>query len=473
MKRVPIFGKGTAGKSFVVTRQRRLNCYVELREDGDKTEVTVYGTPGMLLDRTVQGVNQPIRSMLGTQSALYVICAEKFCSVNQNGTTSFTASLSSTRGPASMAFSPTQVVIDDGIAGYLFNGSSLSIIGASFPNGARTVTFVSGFFVAEQPGSQKFWVSKLLDGSTWGGLSFASASQYSDNIVAVDNSIGNLVVFCDQHTEFWQNVGTTPQPFAPVISAVNEVGLAAIYSRAHVEQSIIFLGQTREGGVQVFRVIGYQMKAISSPDIDSIMNSFSVKADATALSYEVDSHKFYQITFTSADRSFLYDCYSDVWSEVQTGISQKVGSRHMANLSTYSRGKTYLSDVDTLNIYSMDVGTFTDNGSIVPREITTRHASSDFNEFTVDEVYLDMETGIGIQSGQGSDPQIMIQVSRDNGRTFETERWIKFGKIGNYFMRAVARRWGSARDFVFKFRMTDPVKFVVTGGSISVRERKQ
>jgi hypothetical protein len=45
--------------------------------------------------------------------------------------------------------------------------------------------------------------------------------------------------------------------------------------------------------------------------------------------------------------------------------------------------------------------------------------------------------------------------------------------LGNYHTRVVARRFGSSRDFVFRFRMTDPVKFVITSGAVSVRQAQQ
>ena len=34
------------------------------------------------------------------------------------------------------------------------------------------------------------------------------------------------------------------------------------------------------------------------------------------------------------------------------------------------------------------------------------------------------------------------------------------------------RRFGSARDYVFRIRMTDPVKFVITDGAIKLNERQ-
>ncbi len=64
----------------------------------------------------------------------------------------------------------------------------------------------------------------------------------------------------------------------------------------------------------------------------------------------------------------------------------------------------------------------------------------------------------------------MLQVSKDQGRTFGTERWAQMGMVGQYKdHRAVWRRLGSGRDFVFKFTVTDPVKFAVVGGAALLR----
>lgn len=475
MKVIPLFGSGIAGKSYVVTRQRRLNCYYEVRQDGDKTKVAVYGTPGLVASfMATTPLSLPIRGILGTQSALYLIAYNQFQSVTSNGTAVATGMLGTTSGLTSSAFSPTQVVTVDGANGYLFvpSTSTFSTIGAAFPNGARTVTFVSGFFVAEQPGTQQFWVSNVNNGAIWDPLAFAATSSYSDNILAVDNLSGNLIIFSQLHMEFWQNVGSAPEPFAPILSAANEFGLAALFSRAHVNQSIIFLAQTREGQVQVVQLTGYNAQVISNPDLEYILNQFTTVSDAVALAYEVDTHKFYQITFPVANRSFIYDTSTTLWSEAQTGPSV-IPSRHWGNLSTYYAGKTLITDYATNQVYTISPNQFTDNGQVIIREIITRHILSNFNRIRISQVYIDMETGVGLQNGQGSNPQIMLQYSKDNGRTWSAERWVTSGLVGQYLTRVLWRRFGSTRDATWKIRMSDPVKFVITEGAIKLAERAQ
>src|SRR5262249_5880468 len=257
-----------------------------------------------------------------------------------------------------------------------------------------------------------------------------------------------------------------------ILSAANEFGLAAIFSRAHVNQTIIFLAQTREGQVQFVQVNGYSVGVISNPDLEYIINQFSVVSDAIGLSYEVDTHKFYQVTFPTANRSFLFDTSTGLWSDVQTGPSV-IPTRHWGNLSAYYAGRTLISDYATNQIYTMSVNQFTDNGQIIIREVITRHILSNFNRVRISLVYLDMETGVGLQTGQGSNPQIMLQYSKDNGRTWSAERWVSSGLVGQYLTRVLWRRFGSTRDATFRIRMSDPVKFVITEGAIKIAERAQ
>lgn len=507
MKIIPLFGSSTKGKSSTITAQRRVNCYYENRPDGDKSKIVILGTPGTIVYANFGA--GPSRGIIGTTvtgstlTGLFSVSGSQVWGSTSapnvtpgNATYQFTVpgTLSSTTGLVSMAYQPNQIVITDGQNGYLLTivstGMSVAQISPWQATGAKTVTFVSGFFVAEQPGTQKFWVSNFGDGSTWGSLAFASASAYSDNILAVDNLLGNLIIFSQYHTEFWQDIGTVPQPFAPLLAAVNEYGLAAIWSRAHVDQSLIFLAQTKTGAVQAVEISGYNANPISDADMDTIWNDFTTVSDATALSYEIGQHKFYQLTFPTMNRSFLYDCATRVWSEVQTGVSE-IPVRHTANLSTVWQGQTFLADYATSAIYTQSDKQYTDieppalpgvytYGTPIVREVISRHVLSNFNRIRISFIYFDMEVGqylapgVGSNVGntQGGPAMVVFQYSWDNGRHWSKERWISLGMQGEYKQRVVIRRMRSARDFVFKLRMTDPVKWVITEAAIKMSERQ-
>lgn len=472
MKIVPIFGGGTYYKSATVTRQRRLNCYYENRPDQDKSKIAIYGTPGLQLIATVSTpLNKPLRAFLGTQTAIYAVAYNKFMQLSTTGAILYSYTLTTYVGLVSMVNSSTQGVLVDGGNGYVLSAGTMSPISMFPATGARTVTFCSGFFVAEQPGTQKFWVSNAFDGTTWNALAFASASSDSDNILAVDQLNGILLIYMQQGMEFWSNQGLSPQPFAPLISAANQLGLAAIFSRVHVNQTIIFLAQTQEGAVQFAQVVGYNVNIISDADIDELINSFTVTSDCIGLTYQVGQHKMAQFTFVTANRTLLYDTSTGLWSEAQTGTSE-IPARHVANLSAYYNGYTYLSDYATNKVYKMSETQYTDNGVSILRELITRHVLSQFNRVRISLLYLDMETGVGLQTGQGNNPQVMLQISKDNGRKWSAERWRSLGAVGQYRNRVLWRRFGTSRDYVFRIRMTDPVKFVITEGAIKIAERQ-
>lgn len=477
LTKVPFFGEGINAKSAVVTRQRRLNCYYEFRKDGDKTQAVLYGTPGMLLKFNVTSPNnKSFRGIMGSPLGLFAVAGNTFYSLSATGSVlaSF-ASLTTNNGTVSMSFNPTQVIVVDGTAGWIYTpGAGTFVqIASNFPNGSNTVTFLNSFFICELPRTGEYFVSNSGDGTTWNALALTTASQYPDNIIAVDALQGMLVTFSQNHQEFYQNIGASPEPFQYIANSANEYGLAAIYSRAHVDNSIMFLTNTKEGGYQIAVTSGYSTMIVSNPDIDNIIQSLSVVSDAVALVYQVDSHKFYQLTFPNASRTIVYDVTTNIWFEAQTGISASYAQRHIGQYSTTYLNVALVTDYSNGNVYTVSPSTYTDNGMVIPREVTTRHATLDFNKFRVSQVYLDMETGVGINSGQGSSPQLMLNVSKDNGRTFGLERWAPIGAMGKYLTRVRFRRVAHGRDVVCKFRMTDPVKFVVTGGAAVIGSRRK
>lgn len=470
MRVVPLFGDGIHGRSAAVTRQRRLNCYFDLRKDGDKTRVAVYGTPGLTEAFTLSDV---ARGLLGTDTGLYAVCGNEFQSLDMTGSVIGSGTLDTASGYVAMDSSASQVVVVDGASGYVWDGSTLTQIDSSggFPFGAHTVAFVGGFFVAEQPGTQQFWVSDVFDGATWDTLAFGSASLYSDTLVAVDALQGNLITFSARHLEFFQNVGASPNPFAGILSAAQEYGLAAIWSRAHVGNSICFVAANPQGGAQVCRLQGYQLTVISTPDLDWIINQMDDYTDAVGSAFMSEGHPIYQVTFPTADRTFIFDTLSGIWSDRQTGTTSALATRHVSNLSAVYSGTAYFSSSTDGKVYTQSPTVYTDDGETIVREIVTRHQTQDFNVFGVDEIYLDMQTGVG--NDDITEPKVTIEVSHDGGNVWLTPREFSLGEEGRYETRVIGRQWGACRDLVVRVRMTDPAPFVITEGAMKIRYRDQ
>lgn len=79
------------------------------------------------------------------------------------------------------------------------------------------------------------------------------------------------------------------------------------------------------------------------------------------------------------------------------------------------------------------------------------------------------EPGVGLDSGQGSDPLMIIRISRDGGRTWGAEIEVRMGAGGEYGLRWVTKPLGSYRDGALWVRITDPVFAALIGAEHYIR----
>ena len=143
--------------------------------------------------------------------------------------------------------------------------------------------------------------------------------------------------------------------------------------------------------------------------------------------------------------------------------SYRVGS------STAAWNRIIMQDAITGKIYEPSLDAFNEDGETIAIEITlpTLEASRARVTMYTFEVYC--ETGVGLNSGQGSDPQIMMMYSDDGGRTWSNELWRSLGLIGQYKTRAIWRRLGQFRQRQIKLTISDPVRKLVMGYYTDVR----
>ena len=470
MKTIELLSGSTKSLTPFVSGQRRLNVYFQVLPSQEKGhKVIIRGTPGYDLFVTLG--DQPIKGFLVLDQILYAVAGSTLYSITQSGTITNLGTLSTSTDYVAMAANGNQIIIVTGANGYIYDVSAntLTVITSSgFPQNTTSVCFMNGFFIAPKPGTGEFYISDVYDGTTWDPLQFATAETIPDELIAVSAYHGILVLFGQNHLEFWQDTGGSPFPFSQLTGTAQDFGLAAQESIISFNNTIAFLGQNQEGHAQVLTLNGYAATRVSDDDIEHILNGFDTIEDAVSLTYMIDGHPMYQITFPSENRSFLYDALTNIWSEVQSGVG--LTGRHNGNLGVNFNNKTLISDVSTGNIYTISGNVYTENGNLIKREVDTVHIEQQGNRFSIDELWLDFQLGAGLSSGQGSNPLIMLEVSKDNGNTFLNQRTTSIGMLGQYSgPRAIFRRFGQSRDFVFRISMTDPVPFVLVRGSAVLR----
>lgn len=454
LKNVPLFGVGNKGKSSNVSAQKRVNLYVEIQQDPEANGLTLYPTPG--LSTFVNFGANPNRGVYPKDSLLYVVNGATLWEVSADGTQTSRGTLSTSGGRVDMADNGAQLLIVDGTTtAYIFTFATAVLSTVTLPKAAETCTFMDGYFVAQFANSGQFGWSKLYDGTSWNALDFATAEADPDNLVRVMADSGVLVLFGKSTNEPWGDSGALDQPFQRIGASAIEWGLAARWSLCKFDGALMFLRRNRLGAVQVCKQLGTQSVPVSNAEMDYVFSTYAAVENATAFAYMVSGHPFYQINFPTPGESWLYDGKSDSWSRVQYGAN----GRHRGEIQANFLNKPFVTDYENGKVYLLDQNAYTDDGQYIVREFTSRHnKSGDF--VSIPQLWLEMEAGVGLVSGQGSDPKVVLQISRDGGHSWGAELPASLGKIGQYTARALWNRLGRARDWLFRFRVTDPVKTV-------------
>ena len=472
---IKLFGLGQQSKSSNITAMHRLNVYYDTQIDSDKASVVAYGTPGTVLFSTVS--SQPSRGMHWVESnnALYVVQRGDLWSIAADGTATLKRSLTTANptdinGRVSMANNGVQLCIVTGTYGYIYNTVTnvLTDITASLPaGGADTVTFLDSYFIVNRANTGQFYLSAQYDGLTWNALDFATAESNPDNLQAVIADKGYLALLGTSSIELWVNSGAQAFPFERVNGAPSPSGLMARWSLSRCGDFLTGLFKNKHGALFIGQLQGYNVVQVSTPDIDYIINQYASPSDAVGFGYTLNGRIYYQITLQSEGKSWLYDVMSNAWSQLKSWNMP----RHFGDLCCAFNTKLVVSNYADGSLSYFSQQAYTDNGLPIEREISSGHLfTTGRNKVRVSRLRLDMEGGVGDTSTVGNNPKVMLTISRDGGHTYGQELWTTIGEIGHYHRRAEWRRLGWARDFVFKIRMTDPVKFVLMQGVVEATE---
>jgi Phage stabilisation protein len=461
MARIGLFGLGIQSKSPNVTSQRRLNIYYEMSKQEDKTKVVAYGTAGTRLFVTFG--DTPCRVVYAFGNYVYAVHRNTFWQIDNSGAKVAKGTIGTTTGRISIADNGVQIMFVDGTKGYIYNTQTnvfAQITDTDFPANPNTVTFLARVFIATFTGTGRFYISAIDDGLSWNALDFANAESNPDNLVSSFSIGGQLVQFGEKVIEFWGITGGLDFPFGNIQGSALEYGLAARFSLVKFGQGLMFLARTNAGEVKVLYLQGYQIVDVTDHALANILNQIPTLSSATAFYYEQDGHSFYELNIGAV--TWMYDSSTKAWTELKSFGS----TRHLAECQATFLNHNLVSHYSNGNIYFLEKDVYSDNGDPIERELVSRHVFKDMEDVFISMLQIDMETGAGLTTGQGLDPQVMLQVSKDNGHTFGNERWQSFGKIGKYLTRVIWRQLGTGYDFVFKIRVTDPVKVVITGAYI-------
>lgn len=470
----PILGSSYVARSINAADNRMVNLYPEATPDGGKTAAFLTRCPGLEFLQTIG--TGPIRALWAHQtngSDFYVVSGNEVYKLDgMTAAPTFLGNVTGT-GPVSIADNGTQLFFACNPDSYIYNEVTnvfQQITDPDFP-GAVTVGYLDGYFVFNEPDSQKVWVTSLLDGLSVDPLDFASTEGSPDGLVAINVDHREAWMFGTDSIEVWYDAGLADFPLTRIQGAFNEIGCVAAFSVAKLDNGLFWLGTDARGQGIVYRANGYTGQRVSTHAIEYAIAQYGNISDAIAYTYQQEGHAFYVLTFPTGNATWVYDVATQAWHE-RAGWYNGSFTRHRSNCQCNYEGNTIVGDFENGNIYKMTLNVYADNDQPQKWLRSWRALPSGQNNLkrtAHHSLQLDCESGTGLANGQGDDPQVMLRWSDDGGHTWSNEHWSPMGKIGAYYQRVFWRRLGMTlklRDRVYEVSGTDPVKVAIMGAEL-------
>ncbi len=426
-------------------------------------ESSMVSWPGSKPFYTASGVN---RGMTVFVNELYKVTDNTLFKISSTGVATDLGTINGSNR-CIFANDGTNLIITTGGTGYQLTGTTLTeITDSDFENG-NSVTYLQQQMVYDGNGG-RFQVSDVGDPNSLQPNNFATAESSPDDTIRVFAFRERVYVFGEKSVETWYNSGVGNPPFSRVNGGTMNVGLAAIHSVGATDDFCYFLGDDR----RVYRFSSHQPQNITSIAVSHQIDLLGDVSDAAGGIVRIEGQSFYVLTFPSADVTLVFNEQSNAWFNLSTGADEL---RYIGDGYAEVYGKRLIADKASGGILELDLNTFTDNGQVRIQErifgpINGTALGVDGERLLMSWVDIIMQMGVGLVTGQGENPQLMVSASFDGGKTFSQEQDVLIGRQGEGRIKARFDHTESFYDCYIKVRLSDPVFLSIFGAAIGLKQ---
>lgn len=481
MAQFPFVGPAYEAANQDQDAQQLINWYVEVDPTSDaKTPSALLGVPGLssAVSSSFTGEVRGGHVMPGSKVAYFVIgnvvaklaittaataTSQAVFSLTQIGT------IGSTSGQVCMR--------DNGVAGIcaIVDGQGMYLIKSDVvtqctdPNVINPDRLISidGILAFNKNGSQQFNTTPIYWNGTdpLDGTYFALKDDSPDELVTMIEDKRMLWLVGETTTEVWIIGGTLFQ-FSRLEGAMLQVGCSAKNSIVRTGHGLMWLAASERGENYVVMTQGFDFVNVATQALSYALTQYDVTSDAFAYTYTEEGHEFYVLTFPTADVTWCYDLTTKMWHQRQSVDAQGKTHRQRANCLINFQGQRLVGDYQTGQIWEQSRNFYSDgpNPLVCTRRTGYVWDSTDRNRVRHSRLQIEFSPGVGLSTGQGSDPKIMVRWKDEKG--WSNEREVSIGKIGEYANRAILRKLSAARSRLYEVKISDPVKRDVVGASL-------
>ncbi len=391
----------------------------------------------------------PIRGARQMGSLLYVVSGSQFFSVDSSGTvTTITGNIAG-QGPVTMEINTAQTELAIAAQPNLYTystGSGLALVTDADLPSVSSLAFLDGFAIVSKVNSSQFNASDANSFSSWDALQFANAESDSDFLLRVFVEKRELLLMGERTVERWYNAGASPFPFARLPAPPADKGINNKDAVTAIDNTIFWFAN--DGTMR--RLEGPIPRRISTHAVETAIRQYADKT-CTAGSFIMDGHNFVVFGFASA--TWCYNINTQGWFQLKSNgidnwrVEQIFGAF----------GKTYGGDRTTGSVYEITFNALDEADTKRPTIFTLPAIGPGEFDAKIAELRMNFQTGVGLTTGQGSDPQVIMRFSTNGGRTWSNERRQSLGKLGEYEQEVRWNRLGAFERLVVEFSISDPV----------------
>lgn len=431
---------------------RLVNCFPEQLPADAKTPVLLGRSPGVT-DWTTVGTG-PISGLMGALGYLYVVSGTKLYQVDSNKVSTLLGDVG-IAGNIDMQSNTDAVGVLNEPNLYVWDGTTFAqVTDADFIalGGANSIEFLDNFVTFTVPGSDVWGAFDLGSITSYDALNFASAEGSPDRLRGHIVDHRQAVLLGELTCELWENIGQAGFPFSRAANGFIEIGCFNAATSVKLDNSVFWVAND----YTVRRLQGTTPVRVSTHAVEQFLTTVTMAA-GIAYGYTQDGHLFYVLTFPEG--TFVYDATTQEWHERQTYGE----SFWIAGVHAQAFGLELVGDLTSNKIGYFSATDYDEWGSTQRMEWTYQPIAPESNQPVFhDRLDIICETGVGLTSGQGSDPQIMLDYSDDGGFTWNSMPNRTLGRIGQYLTQVSWTRLGSSRKpRVFRAAVSDPVKVFV------------
>ncbi|MBL4891462.1 MAG: hypothetical protein JKX91_06505 [Rhizobiaceae bacterium] len=452
-----------------------MNYIPEAHQTGS-TKALLVPWPGSKTFSTITGANPRGIRQLG--SVTYKISDTTLYSVDSLGTETSIGTIAGTQRCV-LRDDGTNLIITTGSKWYQYDTSTPILTEFSPPtlstglvvSAGNSVDFLNGFAIYDVSDG-KFMMSDFGDPDSIQSNNFATAESSPDDLKVVFVFNERAYLMGSRSIETWI-IATGNPPLKKLQNGTMPVGLKDIHSVAASQNYVYFRGD--DGWV-------YRFSSTQAINITSgfAANAFENFADDTAESYivEIQGGTFYVISFTQNNRTFVFSERNhglspgvDDWFELSSGTDQDL---YIGAMYTKAFNKHLIEKKGSGDILELDIDTYTDDGSTIVRvrETPPIHGGllgKEGARLEMSWFEVIIKKGVGIASGQGSDPRIYIQGTFDGANSYSNQEEIEIGRTGDAMIKVKWYHTESFYEAAFRITGYDPVFYSIKGASIGIK----